>query len=194
MKKRIIVPKVSKVLFVFMALSFLLTLCIELLEKKNIYLYVFGRSIEDVTQIVTVIGLFSLIGAVVFVVFKNVKSKLILATSSIICVGFLVLGIFVLDINTPVFDNCYEFCSEDKKHQIVVKETSYLLGGFGYIYEKTSDFTMTEIGLYSTDDGFLPIKNNTFEFKWNDNGFEFYYDFTGSGGEYKIEKIEYVKW
>ena len=71
MKKRIIVPKVSKILFVFMALSFLLTLCIELLEKKNIYLYVFGRSIEDVTQIVTVIGLFSLIGAVVLLFLRT---------------------------------------------------------------------------------------------------------------------------
>ncbi len=192
MKKRIIVPKVSKVLFVLTALPFLLTLCIELLEKNNIYLYVFGCSVEDVTQIVTVIGLFALIGAVVFVVFKNVKSKLILATSSIICVFFLGLGIFVLDINTPVFDNCYEFCSEDKNHQIVVKETSYLLGGFGYIYEKTSDFTMTEIALYSTDDGFLPVENNAYEFVWYDTGFDFCYPYRYNE-EYKVEKIEYVK-
>ena len=76
---------------------------------------------------------------------------------------------------------------------IVVKETSYLLGGFGYIYEKTSDFTMTEIGLYSTDDGFLPIKNNTFEFVWYDTGFDFCYLYR-CNEEYEIEKIEYVKW
>ena len=192
MKRKVIVPKFSKVLFVFTVVSFLLTLCVELLEKNNIYLYVFGCSVEDVTQIVTVIGLFELVGAVIFVSFKNIKSKLILTISSIICVFFLGLGIFVLDINTPVFDNCYEFYSEDKNHQIVIKETSYLLGGWGNIYEKTSDFTMAEIGCYSTDDGFLPVANNAYEFKWNDNGFEFHYDF-GSGGEYKIEKIEYLK-
>ena len=87
----------------------------------------------------------------------------------------------------------FEYTSNDQKHEIVVNEKSFLLGGWGDIYEKTSFCTMKKVGEYTTDDGFCPFTNNAFYFVWNEKGFELHYDYGSSGEEYRVVRMDYAK-
>lgn len=76
---------------------------------------------------------------------------------------------------SPVF---YEFSHNE--HKIVICEESFLLGGWGTVYQVYEDNSAYPIGSFSTDDGYR--NNGKYELEWDKSGVAVTYDF-GSGAE-----------
>lgn len=81
----------------------------------------------------------------------------------------------------PVF---YEFT--DNKHKIVICEETFLLGGWGTVYQVYEDNTAYPIGSFSTDDGYR--NNGNYELEWSDNGINVIYNYGN-----KIEKKQFYE-
>ena len=67
----------------------------------------------------------------------------------------------------------YEYCQDDKR--IVVCEYSWLLGGFGSVYQITPDDRMIEIGQFGTDDGYR--NHGKYDIKWEEDGISLTYTY-----------------
>lgn len=191
MKKTFIFPIYSVVMFVVGIVSLTLLAVIKVLEIMNFHLY-FGIINRDILyySILCASCTLVLISIAVFL-FKNFKHKwisvIISVILSIIVVFFLLLVRFF--ISDPIY---FEFTSDDGKHSIVVEEQSWFINGDGHIYEKTSFFTMKEVGQYSTDDTYRPFSNNNYYFVWNENDFELHLT-NQISAFYCKNPMEYVK-
>lgn len=168
-------------------------LLIKFLEKLNIYIYLCRCGAEEIIPTVLMICIAFLTSAVAVLLYKNVKHKdtvIVLTVAFYFIIFPLLIGLAVISENGKYF----EYSSDDKKHDIVVNECSFLLAGGGAVYEKTSFCTMRRVGGYTTDDGFLPFTNNAFYFIWNENDFELHHAVYGiSDKEYETVKMKYVK-
>lgn len=72
---------------------------------------------------------------------------------------------------------CYTFTNE--QHTLVIEEESFLLGGWGTIYQVKSDNTAVVIGRFSTGDG---LRNKgVYQIKWFENGAQITYLFAHDG-------------
>lgn len=67
----------------------------------------------------------------------------------------------------------YEYSHDDKR--IVVCEYSWLLGGFGSVYQVTPDDRMIEIGHFGTDDGYR--NQGQYDIEWEEDGVRLTYTF-----------------
>ena len=194
MKKMIALPKIAKIFLLLAAVIFIPSLLLDLLENNDTFLYIYELkfNVTNISPLLFVIAIILFAIALVLIIIKNMKSKLIASVTIAVVLVFLS---YVCLIQLFLYNNeeYQEFVSPGNEHVILVSETDVFQCGIIKFYEKVSPFFIKQIGVCGTDDCYSPIEANTYEFKWNDNGFEFYYDFTGSGGEYKIEKIEYVK-
>ena len=190
---KIILPKFSKVTFIISGILFCIYLLIRILIKFNIYIYLFKIGVEVIIPIIIILVVALLIGAIAVLFYKNTKLKtLVVLTTTIF--SFLILSYLSIFFLLTMYATYFEYTSDDKKHNIVVNEGSFLLSGYGDIYEKTSFCTMQKVGGYTTDDGFRPFSNDAFYFVWNENDFELYHSFFGSKSEeYRVVKMEYVK-
>lgn len=188
-------PRIAKTFLFLASVIFIPSLILDLLENNNLFFYIYELkfNVTNISPLLFVIAIILFAIALVLIIIKNMKNKL---TGYVTIALVLALLSYACLIQLFLFDNevYKEFVSPDNKHEILVSEKGIFQSGVVKFYEKISPVLIKKIGVCNTDDCYLPIENNTYEFKWNDNGFEFYYDFTGSGGEYKIEKIEYVKW
>ncbi len=192
--KRMTFPIFSKIALVLSAVLFGGYLLIKFLELQNIYIYFSGAGAKEIIPFLTIPCAALLISAIAVFLYQNCKHKnlkiTVVALSVVLSVGvvyFMILAYAFSPVNTY-----YEYTSDDRQHTIVVNEMSFLLGGWGDIYEKTSFCTMKKVGKYNTDDGFCPFTNDAFYFVWNDNDFELHYHYGNSSG-YRVVEMEYAK-
>lgn len=191
--EKIILPKFSKITFIISAILLGVYLLIRIFVKFNIYIYFFKVGVEVIIPIIIMLDVTLLISAIAVLFYKNTKHKdLTVLTTTIL--SFLILSCLSMFFLFTMDATYFEYTSDDKKHNIVVNEGSFLLSGYGDIYEKTSFCTMKKVGDYTTDDGFRPFTEDAFYFVWNENDFELHHSFFGSKSEeYRVVKMKYVK-
>ena len=73
----------------------------------------------------------------------------------------------------------YEYCHDDKR--IVVCEYSWLLGGWGTVYQVGPDDRMTQIGRFGTDDGYR--NQGEYDIKWEEDGISLTYTYDPNASE-----------
>ncbi len=186
-------PKYSKIALITSAILLAIGIIIRLLERQNIYLYLFGTSNKEIKSITILLVAILIISSISLILYKNTKHKTLVVVASVV-LSFIILSYLSL-VSLLSFNGTYfEYTSDDQKHDIVVKECALLLAGWGDIYEKTSFFTMKKVGSYTTDDGFCPFSKGTFRFVWNKDNFELHYPFfIGNNAEdYRVEKMDYA--
>ncbi len=180
---------------VFVCIAFvtcLLRLAIGIMEKNDISLWLFGISSEEIMPVLGAVSGFSTLFFFSFYLSsQKSKHKAVIAVVSFIVSVLVMTEVGFAYSRKPEYEY-FEIVSDDKKHEIIIKEGSFLLSGAGAFYEKTSPITMVKIGEYSTDDGYRPFTDNRYEIDWNENGFEVTYSFDGSGLT-KTETVQYVK-
>lgn len=190
MKNTFVFPKFSLVTFIVGIVSLTLHAVIKVLEKMDTHLYFSGVNRDILYYSILCAGCALVLISIIVFLFKNIKHKWL---SVIISLSLALTVVFFLNLARFWMSDTkyFEFTSDDNKHSIVVEETSWLLAGGGYIYEKTSNFTMKEVGQYSTDDGYRPFSHNDYYFVWNENNFEIHL----KSGEYFqcYEPLEYIK-
>ena len=191
--KKIILPKFSKIAFIISGVLLCIYILIRSLAKFDICIYFLGVGTQESMPFITMPCVAFTISAVAVLLYKNIGHKT-LVTSLTIVISFLILSYMLIDYAFAPSSKYFEYTSDDKNHQIVVNECSFLLGGWGDIYEKTSFCTMKKVGDYTTDDGFCPFTNSAFFFVWNENDFELHYDDLSTSSEkYRVVKMEYAK-
>ncbi len=180
---------------VFVCIAFvtcLLRLAIGIMEKNDISLWLFGISSEEIMPVLgAVSGYSTLFFFSFYLSSQKSKHKAVISVVSFIVSVLLMTEVGFAYSRKPEYEY-FEIVSDDKQHEIIIKEGSFLLSGAGAFYEKTSPITMVKIGEYSTDDGYRPFTDNRYEIEWNENGFEVSYSFDGSGIT-KKETAQFVK-
>lgn len=192
--KRMVFPILSKIILVLSGVLFGIYLLIKFGEILNIYIFFSGVGAKEIMPFITIPCVALLISAIVVFLYQNCKHKTLKITVVALSVVFSICLIYFMIFAyafSPV-NTYFEYTSDDQHHTIVVNEMSFLLGGWGDIYEKTSFCTMKKVGQYSTDDGYCPFTNDAFFFVWNEEDFELHYYYGNSSG-YKVVKMEYAK-
>lgn len=194
MKKRFIVPKLSKIFFCLSTVLFVPCLILDILENNDMFFYlpVFKLNITNISPLLCVIAIVLFAVGLALSIIKNVKNKFI---SSVSIAVVLVLLSYACLIQLLFYKNetYKELVSPDNKHIVLVAEIDVFQAGIIKFYEQTSPVFIEGIAICSTDDCVSPIKDNDYKIAWNDNGFDFYYYDGDTTDEYKIEKIEYAK-
>ncbi|MBR4858959.1 MAG: hypothetical protein IKU08_07220 [Clostridia bacterium] len=180
---------------VFVCIAFvtcLLRLVIGIMDKNDISLWLFGISSEEIMLALgAVSGYSTLFFFSFYLSSKKSKHKAVIAVVSFAVSVLLMIEVVFIYSRQPEYEY-FKIVSDDKQHEIIIKEGSYLLSGAGAFYEKTSPITMVKIGEYSTDDGYRPFSDNRYEIDWNENGFEVTYSFDSSA-KTKKETAQYAK-
>ena len=189
-------PKFSKVTLIIAGALFLLLALVEVLKKLNVYLLLFGIGTAELLPFFRISGVLLLLAGLAVWAFKSAKPKLLKGFIVFIAV-VAIFAFSLVSFSVVLFSpsgRYFEFTSDDNAHKIVVREESMLLYGGGYIYEKTSFCTMQRVGVYSTDDGFLPFTVDAYYFVWHEEGFDLHHGFYGKDDkEYKVVKMGYIK-
>ncbi|MCQ2475472.1 MAG: hypothetical protein MJ173_06155 [Clostridia bacterium] len=175
------IPLCSKISLIISAIVYIAYKVLKLLDGKGVAVYL-GRFTHVFALSAVSAAILFFAGGIIVLLCKNLKKVPAFLMSAVIAaaaVGYSAM-LFVFSESADY----HEFITPDEKHEIVVCEKSFLLGGWGEIYEKTSPLTLKLLGEYTTDDGFMPFSSGNYRFEWRDNGFELFYDF-GSGN---IEK------
>lgn len=172
MKKKLSFPKFSLITFIIGVASLVFYAIAILLQMMGTLLYFSGINTDTLYFTILCAGCMLVTTSIAVFLFKNFKHKWIsVLISAILTVIIVFLLIFIRTWYISDTDY-FEVTSDDSKHDIVVREWAWLLAGGGNIYEKTSPFTMKEVGSYGTDDGYRPFKDNNYYFVWNENDFE----------------------
>ncbi len=191
--KKVILPKFSKTTFIISGVLLCVYFFIRILAKFDIYLYLLGVGTQEIMPFITIPCVALIISAVAVLLYKNLGHRILVAYLTII-LSFFVFSYMLLNYAFSPSSKYFEYTSDDKEHHIVVKECSFLLGGWGYIYEKNSFCTMKRVGGYRTDDGFCPFTKNNFFFVWNENDFELHLSYSGDSSEKdRVVKMKYAK-
>ncbi len=167
-------------------------LVIGIMSRNGISLWIFGLSTEEITPALgAVSGILVVLFFAVVMFKKYSKGKNFIVIVAVV-LSMLIMGEAVAEYATQHEYRYFEVVSDDGKHEIIIKEGSYLLSGEGAFYEKTSLITMVKVGEYSTDDGYRPFTHNCYEIEWHENSFEVTYSFNGSEIT-KKETAQYAK-
>lgn len=90
----------------------------------------------------------------------------------ILILGFLFWSLIFL--GDYLVNSYYTFISPDRKHTLVVEETSFLLLGDVSLYERKNLLFIEDLGAgASTDDGFSPVSAGKYWIKWDGNRVNF---------------------
>ena len=139
------------------------------MKSRQLYLYIFRANSEEIMPILMFAAVVLLISGGAVWAYNNIGHKIIIT----ICVAILtgvVSAVFLLKLCRAADNMYFEFYSDDREHHIVVKEKSFLLAGYGDIYEVIAPGVMSPIGEYTTDDGYRPFSDNKFSFEWHKDG------------------------
>ncbi len=187
--RKIKIPLFSKIALIVSAVMFIAYKVIELLENKGIFVYL-GKSTHIIALAASAVTLLLFASGIIVLLCKNLKKVPAIVISAVIGIAAVCFSVitFFFDGSTVY----HEFSSPDGKHEIIVCEESFLLGGWGKVYEKSSPITLKLLGNYSTDDGFMPFSSGNYRFEYRDNGFDLYYLF-GSGDIEKCISASYIK-
>lgn len=193
--KRIIFPKLSKTAFIFSALLIVIYFLISNLEKSGTYVYLFGFGTREILPSAQILCVALLTSALAVLIFKNIRRKaLSIILTVIVSVCSLWYCTLICFSSFSLESKYYEYESDDRNHQIVVRETAGFHEVDGTIYEKTSVCTMKRVGYYDTNDRYKPFSDNEVFFVWNENNFELHYAYIKSTDPvYKVIEMAYLK-
>lgn len=172
--------KVSKLWLVnfFLPILIVFTACIiGNLEFKETYRYIGGEiklitTRDSAAMIILASGcVFPLLFLVEIVLlvknravsFGKILLSLILLIFSVLCVSF--SAICIGGLINEYYPDYYEFSNNGK--QIVICEESYLLGGWGTVYQIDSSGIAVQVGSFGTDDGYR--NGGDYEIEWFQN-------------------------
>ncbi len=192
MKKRIKFSWISISLLILSVLFWGCTKAVETMKKRDIIIYYLGVDTYNILDFLNIAFTVALTLAIIVLLFQNVKKiviPIIISSVMVLVVSFYTY--LSLNLFFEPESKYYEFVSDDKEHTIIIRESSWLLSGGGTIYQKTSPYTLTPLGGYTTDDGLRPIRQNQYYFDWYDGWFEFHYNYNDE--IYKSVDCEYVK-
>lgn len=100
---------------------------------------------------------------------------------------FYVLAVLILTLTIQETEPRYfYFTSPDGALNVIVKEESWLFGGWGSFYEPVSPCLMRKVGDYGADDGFRPFTAGAYELEWGESALIVRYGFE-SGDEHWVE-------
>lgn len=193
--KKIILPKFSKITFIFSAILLGIYFLISNLEKADTYVYLFGLGTREILPSAKILCIALLTSALAVLIFKNIRRE---ALSIILTVVVSVCALWYCTLicfsSFLLESKYYEYKSDDNSHHIVVREIAGFHEVDGIIYEKTSVCTMKPVGYYDTNDRYKPFLNNDVFFVWNENKFELHYAYLKNPDPmYKVVEMEYVK-
>jgi hypothetical protein len=94
-----------------------------------------------------------------------------------ISAAILFVGAVLVESSSDTDPKCFEF--SDGEHTVVIEEESWLLGGWGNIYQVNDDGSAQRLSRFSTDDGFRNEGN--YDINWHDDSADITYD-NGNGG------------
>lgn len=163
-------------------LLFAMCIVLKVLKDKEIFLYILHRSSDEILPWLLFFAVFLFISGFAVGVYDKIKRKNLFC-GALAVLSVVILLLFGITAFWSPTHKYYSFVSEDKAHHIVVKEESFLLAGYGDIYEMIAPCVMVRLDTYATDDGYKPFTNNSFYFEWRTDDFVLHYDF-GSGGAY----------
>lgn len=89
-------------------------------------------------------------------------------------------------------EHYYNFSSPINGRTMVAEEWSWLQGGGVNFYEPLDEEKMHRIGYISTDDGYRPLKDNSYSFKWSENEVTISYSYRGNGKS-EVWKTDTIK-
>lgn len=191
--KKILFPKYSKISSIVVGVLICIYFLIEILEKFNIYIYLFGLGAKEIILILTTLCAILLISGLAVLFYKNTKHKMLIIPLTL-GLSFFVFSYLLINYVFSPSSEYFEYISDNQKHKIVVNEWSFLQTGGGAIYEKSSIITMKKVGSYVTDDGYCPFANDEYFFVWNENDFKLHYSFPSqSVEEYIVVIMEYAE-
>lgn len=192
MKRKIVSNKFSVFSLISSGVFLCVYLIVRLLAELNVHLYLFGLASQEISSVAMLLCIVPAVCGAAVLLYKNIRYKIIaVIISAVPAFGVLLYSVMLLALASV--GTYFEYTSDDKTHEIVVNECSFLLGGWGEIYEKTSFCTMKQVGEYTTDDGYMPFTQGAFYFVWNENDFELHYNYGAvNGGEYRTVKMEYA--
>lgn len=194
--KKTNMPLYSKCGFVSAAITLLLYTVLVSMKAKHLYLYIWGFSSDEFIPVILLIAVMLFVSGCAVWVYKLAKHKTAPVLFTVVIL-FFVIGVFSINTSFSSDYKYYEFRSNDMLYHIVVKEQSYLLAGYGDIYEVTAPGIMTLVGDYTTDDGYRPFSDSKYYFEWSDDSFILYYyygsdSYTDNNG-YKSVAVSYAK-
>lgn len=94
-----------------------------------------------------------------------------------ISAAILFVGAVLVESSSDTDPKCFEF--SDAQHTVVIEEESWLLGGWGNIYQVNDDGSAQRLSRFSTDDGFRNEGN--YDINWHDDSADITYG-NGNGG------------
>lgn len=137
-----------------------------------------------IADIIFIVDLFALLFSNVMLIVGKIKDKIKIfskfalnfLTAVLLFIGF---GLFYNNyeddfqpFSSDYSPQFYEF--ENNSHKIVICEKSWLLGGFGDVYQVYNDNTAWKIGSFTTDDGYR--NNGDYKIKWSEGGADITYN------------------
>lgn len=186
----------SKYAFITMVITMLVYIIIAFMKANSYYLYLFGISSDEIMAILLLILIILLISGGVRYIYRRLKYKKIM----IFCITIVTItSILLIPIHLmkSLGNRYFTFYSDNKEHQIVVNEQSFLLAGYGTVYEVIIPGIMYPVGEYMSDDGYRPFSDKAYSFVWNTDDFVLRYYF-GNGAStendgYMSETFQYIQ-
>lgn len=189
-------PRYTKYSFIAAVIVLIFYCITAFMKSRQLYLYIFRANSEEIMPILMFAAVVLLISGGAAWAYKNIGHKIIV-TTCVVILTVVVSAVFLLKLLLAADNAYFEFYSDDREHHIVVKEKSFLLAGYGDIYEVIAPGVMTPIGEYTTDDGYRPFSDNKYSFEWHKDGCVLTYYF-GEGtylenGGYKTVDMLYAE-
>ena len=175
--------KISAIVFAVLAI---LQLTLSVLKLNGIFLFFGGFDTTEIQRWIyalLMVMLLITLGLLLHSILKEMVAELvvcllfpIVAVASVLIVGL-----------TPDYEY-FTLTSPDGKHEIIVKEQNFLLGGWGQFYEKTSSVTMTKLKEYNSNT-YQAVSSELYDITWHDDGFTFSF-YTGND-QTEVLEIKY---
>lgn len=123
---------------------------------------------------------------------KRIGRIRVMLTITSVCCAIILFFIALCNFIFSGEPKYFVFFSPDKQHSIVVEEESFLLSGYGNIYEKANHVVLKYDDTYFTDDGYRPFSDNNYKLDWKKDSVTITYGF-GEIDEYGNEIKRKVK-
>lgn len=147
------------------------------------------RGINGILAMIVILSLAVLAVRLLRVVKKRAQSHRALFTAGIVVVVCLALiGVPYAWLAGFITEPRYfTFSSPDGVHTIIVEEESFMLAGFGSIYEKKNALFMSKKAEYGTDNGYRPFSLNNYQLTWGQENVTITYSFGSMGVDRSVE-------
>lgn len=190
--KRPVFPLLTKIALILSGVLFFCHDLMKFLELQNIYIYISGISAKEITPYLLIPGAFFLICAIAMFLLQNLRHIVLRVLVILLSLAIFVVAFYWIIFSTSFFapdHTYYEFTSHDQQHTIIVQEESWLQPMGCTFYEKTSFFTMKEVGDSKLHKVPYPMQPENVTIVWKEDSFAFHY----GDAEDEVIEMEYAK-